>query len=72
MSAQCPVCAKSDLHLRSCDVANVPEAAVRNRSNAAVIRLVGSYLQTQWNCKSECFGSFEVYKEFKFGRLQDR
>src|SRR5207237_6295375 len=34
--------------------------------------LVGSYLQSQWDCKPKCFGGFEVYNEFKLGRLQDR
>src|SRR5215813_2324401 len=34
--------------------------------------LVGGYLQSHWDCKAKCFGGFEVYNEFKLGRLQDR
>jgi hypothetical protein len=34
--------------------------------------VVGSYLQSQWDCKPKCFGGFEVYNEFKLDRLHDR
>ena len=34
--------------------------------------LVRSYLQRLWDCKPKSFGDFEVYNEFKLGRLHDR
>ena len=34
-------------------------------------RLVGSYLQREWDRKAKGFSSFNVYNEFKLGRLQD-
>jgi hypothetical protein len=29
-------------------------------------------MQSLWDCKPKCFGGFEVYNEFKLGRLQYR
>jgi hypothetical protein len=44
----------------------------RSKTAQSFDHLVGSYLQSQRNCKPKCFGSFEVYKKFKLARLQDR
>jgi hypothetical protein len=57
---------------RSFEVGN--QALISSHSKTAPLfdHLVGSYLQSQWNCKPKCFGSFEVYKNLKSGRLQDR
>src|SRR5262249_12388625 len=41
----------------------------RSKQVSLFDHLVGSYLQSQWDCKPKCFGGFEVYKEFKLGRL---
>src|SRR5262249_59802698 len=43
----------------------------RSKQVSLFDHLVGSYLNSQWDCKPKCFGGFEVYKEFKLGRLHD-
>src|ERR1700687_6436260 len=54
-------------------VRNVPKADNAPQQTATLFdHLVRSYLQSLWDCKPECFGGFEVYNEFKLGRLQDR
>src|SRR5262249_32327252 len=61
-------------------VAPVPPAATlpprrrgaRSTRAVSLDHLVGSHLESQWNCKPKRFGGFEVYHEFKLGRLHDR
>ena len=58
---------KADMCSATRDVRFVPIADI-----ASFDHLVRSYLQSLWDCKPKCFGGFEVYKEFKLGRLQYR
>src|SRR5262249_46948070 len=58
-------------HRRSCDVANVPEAAPSNRSRAAPLfdHLVGELLEMQGNLQTEGLGGPDIDQKLKLGRL---
>jgi len=65
---------KAEVHPRSCYVANVPEAAVSNRSKTVALfdHFVGDCQQRRRNCQAQQLGGLEIDNQIELCGLLNR